>query len=159
MILYHASNMSVERPRLIRSNRHLDFGPGFYTTSNKEQAIDFARKTTERLKAGQPTVNVYFIDESKIKACSILSFDTPNEAWLDFVCANRSNTYSGKKFDIIIGPVANDDVYTTVAAYINGTFSKEVALAALKVKKLFNQYVFATEKALSFLAFQGAELQ
>ena len=66
--------------------------------------------------------------------------------------------HASEKYDIIIGPVANDDVYTTVAAYINGTFSKEVALAALKVKKLFNQYVFATEKALAFLAFQGVEL-
>ena len=158
MILYHASNMSVEQPRLIRPNRHLDFGPGFYTTTNREQAIAFARKTTERLRAGQPTVNVYSLDENSIKACSILSFDAPNEAWLEYVCANRTNTYSGPKYDIIIGPVANDDVYTTVAAYINGTFSKEVALAALKVKNLFNQYVFATEKALSLLAFQGVEL-
>lgn len=42
MILYHGSNMAVEQPKLIVQNRFFDFGTGFYTTENKEQAISFA---------------------------------------------------------------------------------------------------------------------
>ena len=38
MILYHGSNVEVREPKIIVSNRTLDFGAGFYTTSNKEQA-------------------------------------------------------------------------------------------------------------------------
>ena len=34
MILYHGSNMIVENPKLIEQNRFLDFGYGFYTTTN-----------------------------------------------------------------------------------------------------------------------------
>ena len=34
MYLYHGSNMKVETPQLILSNRTLDFGSGFYTTSD-----------------------------------------------------------------------------------------------------------------------------
>ena len=47
MILYHGSNVAVEKPVLIKQNRFLDFGFGFYTTTNKEQAIDFAKKVTK----------------------------------------------------------------------------------------------------------------
>lgn len=36
MILYHGSNVVVEQPKLIEQNRFLDFGYGFYTTTNKE---------------------------------------------------------------------------------------------------------------------------
>ncbi len=38
MILYHGSNVAVREPSIIVSNRALDFGAGFYTTSNLAQA-------------------------------------------------------------------------------------------------------------------------
>ena len=34
MILYHGSNMVVDKPQLIEQYRYLDFGNGFYTTTN-----------------------------------------------------------------------------------------------------------------------------
>lgn len=46
MILYHGSNLTVSEPRLIVQNRFLDFGFGFYTTTNRVQAISFAKKVT-----------------------------------------------------------------------------------------------------------------
>ena len=70
MILYHGSNVVVSKPRLIHQNRFLDFGFGFYTTTNKMQAIAFAE-------------------------CSLLRFDAPNEAWLDFVSENRGQQDTG----------------------------------------------------------------
>lgn len=47
MILYHGSNVIVSEPKLIEQNRFLDFGFGFYTTTNKTQAIGFADKVTK----------------------------------------------------------------------------------------------------------------
>ncbi len=44
MIVYHGSNVVVSEPRLIAQNRFLSFGYGFYTTTNKIQAIGFAEK-------------------------------------------------------------------------------------------------------------------
>ena len=44
MILYHGSNLTVSEPRLIVQNRFLDFGFGFYTTTNRVQAISLPRK-------------------------------------------------------------------------------------------------------------------
>ena len=44
MVIYHGSNVCVTEPKLIQQNRFLDFGFGFYTTTNKKQAIGFAEK-------------------------------------------------------------------------------------------------------------------
>lgn len=60
MILYHGSNVIVEQPKLIRQNRYLDFGFGFYTTTNRDQAVNFAQKVTDRRKTGAATLNILF---------------------------------------------------------------------------------------------------
>lgn len=156
MILYHGSNLTVSEPRLIHQNRYLDFGFGFYTTTNKKQAIGFAEKVTLRRKEGERTVSIYEIDEEKAFAeCKILRFDAPNEEWLDFVADNRSGNYDGEQYDFIYGPVANDDVYATFTLYTAGVLTKEQTLETLKIKKLYNQLVLGTEKALGYLKFIG----
>ncbi len=155
MILYHGSNLIVSEPKLIRQNRFLDFGFGFYTTTNREQAIQFSEKVYRRKKAGSPVVNVYDLNEKgAFPACSLLRFSGPDEAWLDFVSANRSGNYDGKIYDIVFGPVADDDVYQTFALYTAGVLTKEQAVEMLKIKKLYDQMVFTSERALSFLHFQ-----
>ena len=58
-------------------------------------------------------------------------------------------------YDYIYGPVANDDVYRTFTLYTSGILTKEQTLEALKIKKMFDQLVFTTENALSFLRFFG----
>ena len=147
MILYHGSNLVVSEPKLIQQNRFLDFGFGFYTTTNKVQAISFADKVTKRRKNGHRAVS--------ISECSILRFDEPGEAWLDFVSDNRFGNYEGEAYDFIFGPVANDDVYRTFTLYTAGVLTKEQTLEQLKIKKLYNQLVLTTEKALSYLRFAG----
>lgn len=157
MILYHGSNMVVEKPILIEQNRFFDFGYGFYTTSNKEQAENFAKKVVVR-RGGKSTVNVYEIDDNFCnELLKIKRFNTPDEEWLDFVCAHRNGTYQGEQYDLIIGAVANDDVYRTLQVYSSGLLTKEQALESLKIKKLFNQYVFATNEAISLLKFVKSE--
>lgn len=108
----------------------MDFGFGFYTTTNKAQAISFADKVTKRRKNGQRTVSIYEIDENTaFTECSLLRFDRPEEGWLDFVSDNRSGNYEGETYDFILGPV--------------------------EIKKLYNQLVLTTERALSYLQFVG----
>lgn len=159
MILYHGSNVIVDQPKLIRQNRYLDFGFGFYTTTNREQAVNFAQKVTDRRKMGEATLNIYSVNEAvAFQECKVLQFDSPDEAWLDFVAVNRQGTYQGEKYDLIYGAVANDDVYRTIALYMTGVLDKEQTLSSLKIRKLFNQLVFATEKSLQYLKFEGREL-
>ena len=159
MILYHGSNMTVEKPRLIKQNRYLDFGFGFYTTTNRDQAVNFAQKVTDRRKTGEATLNIYSVDEKvAFKECSLLRFDGPDETWLEFVAANRQGTYQGKQHDLIYGAVANDDVYRTITLYMTGVLDKQQTLETLKIRKLFNQLVFGTENSLQYLHFEGKEL-
>lgn len=155
MIIYHGSNVCVTKPKLIQQNRFLDFGFGFYTTTNKTQAISFAEKVYLRKHTGEKTVNIYEFDETAFDECSVLKFDSANEEWLDFVSENRSGVYNGKQYDLIFGPVANDDVYTTFTLYTSGVLTKEQTIEALKIKKLYNQLVFATEKVLQYIEFKG----
>lgn len=156
MILYHGSNVVVSKPRLIEQNRFLDFGFGFYTTTNKMQAIGFADKVTKRRKGGSRSVSIYELNEEKaFSKCSVLRFENANEAWLDFVSQNRSGNYKGKTYDFIFGPVANDDVYTTFTLYTAGLLTKSQTLDALKIKKLYDQLGLTSEKALSYLMFIG----
>ncbi len=48
MNIYHGSYVIVEKPEIIQSNRLLDFGTGFYTTSNRDQAVGWAEKVSFR---------------------------------------------------------------------------------------------------------------
>lgn len=156
MILYHGSNVIVSQPRLVEQNRYLDFGYGFYTTTNKDQATAFAQKVFRRRRSGKPAVSMYELNEEKAFAeCTVLRFDAADEAWLDFVSANRAGEYRGDAYDFIFGPVADDDVYTTFTLYTAGVLTKEQTVAALKVKKLYDQLVLTSEKAISYLRFVG----
>ena len=158
MILYHGSDVSVDCPKIIKQNRFLDFGFGFYTTTNREQAVNFAIKVAERRQSKEAILNVYEMKEQiAFKECSLLPFDAPDERWLDFVAANRQGVYQGKRYDLIYGAVANDDVYRVITLYMTGLLTKEQALEDLKIRKLFNQMVFTTEQALGYLHFQGGE--
>lgn len=155
MILYHGSNMIVERPVLVKHNRFLDFGNGFYTTTNSLQAENFAKKVATT-RGGKPIVNMYEIDDSKIDGIiKIKRFFLPDGDWLDFVFANRNGIYNGEKYDLIIGAVADDDVYRTLQVYNDGLITREQAIEALKIKKLYDQYVFSSEKSVSMLKYIG----
>ncbi|MDR0491910.1 MAG: DUF3990 domain-containing protein [Oscillospiraceae bacterium] len=155
MIVYHGSNMVVEKPQLVPQTRFLDFGEGFYTTENKIQAISFADKVYRRRKEGAPIVSVYEIDEkAAFSTCSLLRFDAPDEAWLDFVYEHRTGLYNGNAYELIYGAVANDDVYETFNLYATGALDKEDTLKRLKIKMLYSQLVFTSDKALSFLQFK-----
>jgi hypothetical protein len=159
MTVYHGSNVEVREPKILKPNRELDFGNGFYTTTNIDQAIAFSMRVTQNRGVGAPTVSVYEIDEkAAFPLCEVVKFDGVCDAWLDFVCDNRDGTYSGPQYDFAFGPVANDDVYRTLYLYRAGEIDREEAFKRLKVKKLYNQLVFASTLALSFIRFRRSEV-
>jgi len=163
MQLYHGSNVEVAKPDLSKSRKYLDFGTGFYLTSYREQAVVFSRKVVLREKrnrrpSGAATVSLYEFDlEQGNNNLIILIFDNPNEEWLDYVLKNRTELDEADESDIVIGPVANDDVYAVIDEYERGAMTREMAIAALKVRRLFNQYAFKTEKALKQLYFVSSQ--
>lgn len=153
MIVYHGSNLEVQKPKLLTPNRFLDFGPGFYTTTNLEQATSFAQKVCLRTNSDQAIVNEYSLDDSYEEELFVLEFKSANEEWLDFVSKNRNGNSDPHNYDLIVGPVADDNIYRTFLLYQTGVLSKAQTLEALKIKELFNQFVFATEKSINLLRF------
>ena len=153
MKVFHGTNIVIEQPKIINRFKTLDFGEGFYTTENENQAKDFAVKVCERREPKLfPVVNCYEFDENFDKF-SVLKFDAPNEEWLDFVVARRKGITLKEKYDLIIGPVANDDVFGTIILYEAGQLDKESAIKKFKVKELYNQVVFCNELVLKDLVF------
>jgi len=114
MRVFHGTNLVIEQPKIINRFKTLDFGEGFYTTENENQAREFAVKVCQRRSPTLcPIVNCYDFHED-FEKYSVLKFDAPNEKWLNFVVERRKGIDLQNKYDLIIGPVANDDVFGTI---------------------------------------------
>lgn len=154
MILYHGSNVVVDHPVLLASRRMLDFGPGFYTTSDLVQAQKWADITARRKQEGTGIVSVYELDDKLLNNLSIIHFPVANQEWLEFVTAHRQGYADECEADIIIGPVANDNTMPVLRQYFAGIYTVEEALRRLLPQKLKDQFVLKTENALSILKFK-----
>lgn len=156
MIVYHGSDVVVEKPLLLKPKRTLDFGAGFYTTTNKKQAVSFAHKVMMRNDSKTKAVSMYEVDFDLIKnKLEVLMFDDPDMEWLDFVFANRQGIYKGKQYDAVIGAVADDTIYRVFSLYEAGLLTREETLKRLKIRKLYDQMTFCTEEALFYLKYIG----
>ena len=154
MLLYHGSNVAVEKPRLLEQMRGLDFGSGFYLTTNKKQAIRFSEIVLKRRKSGFATVSVYDFDIDVAESMlAIRRFECADAEWLRFVAENRLKTYSGPVYDIVVGAVANDTVMPTIQAFLAGFLNEEATITTLKASKLADQICLKSERALSMLRF------
>jgi hypothetical protein len=152
--LFHGSNIEIKEPRIIAPARALDFGAGFYTTSSFQQATRWANIQERRRKNGVSIVSHYEFEIEKAKAnFSVLEFSEPDGEWLDFVIANRKEQPIGRRYDLVIGPVANDNTLPVLDDYMDGRYTKEEAVARLLPQKLVDQFAFLTQIALAYLHF------
>lgn len=156
MLLYHGSIELVSNPEIRISNRTLDYGFGFYTTSLYKQAEDWVkRKLSDAIQVG--VVNVYEFDESYLNKLNSLLFYKPTEEWVDFVMKNRTDIDFDHGYDIVYGPVANDKVYASFALYEAGIIDKTTLIKDLKTYKLVDQYLFHTAESLKTIKFLEAK--
>lgn len=135
MIVYHGSYCKVDKPQLSFAREKLDFGKGFYITPIREQAERWGRRFFRAKKTA--ILNRYELNENKLKSAGfkVKEFTTYNEEWLDFIFACRKGETIYQQYDMIIGGVANDNVFATLDAYFSGYMTKEIALERLKYEK------------------------
>ena len=153
MILYHGSLEIVEHPQILQANRPLDFGTGFYTTTNLQQARRWVKLRMEQNNAKVGYINIY--EYTPKKSLHTRRFRSANEAWVDFVHANRTIQNYKHDYDIVTGPVANDNVYLSFNLYESGIISKRELIRRLKTYKLADQLLFPTEQSLATLKYYG----
>lgn len=161
MILYHGSNIDIKSIDLSKCKPYKDFGKGFYLTTIKEQAKRMALRVS-RMYGGQPVLNVYTFDESLITSgkLNVRIFKNPSEEWAAFVITNRnykriqnfqSDNNINNQYDLVIGPIADDDLALLFRQFSDGLISVETLLKEMEFKKLTDQYSFHSENALSYL--------
>jgi hypothetical protein len=151
MILYHGSNIDFDKVSLDAAKDKRDFGRGFYTTTIREQAKEWAEILSYRNRSDN--CFLYKFNFEKTDNLYIKLFDGVTKEWLDFIIENRIKGGIQHSFDVVIGPVANDRTVNTIGLYLSGDYSLNEALRRLEYFKLNDQVSLHTEKALSRLRF------
>jgi len=161
MFLYHGSNQEITLIDLRICKPYKDFGRGFYLTMLEQQA-ELMAKRTARIFGGTQYVTIYKFDETVLKneALSIKTFSEPNIDWALFVLNNRNrdfndhselNSNQDNKYDIVVGPVANDDIALLFRYFINEHIDVTALVNGMKYRKLNDQYSFHTDRAVELL--------
>ena len=160
MILYHGSNVAVEKPIIVRANRTLDFGNGFYTTTSKEQAYKWAKIKQRREETSNAFITIYEIPDDLFnrKDLDIKVFRGASKNWLNFVVSNRMKINYIHNYDIVKGSVADDRVYACLNAFENKFMDFDTAIKELRTYKLDDQISFHTLKAINLLEFIKCEV-
>ncbi len=147
MTVYHGSYTTVKNPRVIKGKNTKDFGIGFYCTVIREQAERWAK----RYDTGMINTYTVRLDTS----LRILEFKEMSEEWLDFIIDCRyGKTHD---YDIVIGAMANDQIYNFVADYMDGIITREQFWAMARFKYPTHQINFCTPAAVQCLEFVSSE--
>ena len=151
-ILYHGAVMPVIDPLAHIGRADLDFGPGFYVTNERMQAIKWANTKAARRKGLRPVLNVYSFDQDKFISdgdYKMKIFPEYNVEWLDFIALSRQGQHPWKGFDWIEGGIANDGVISTVDAYIDGRMTPEMAMGELIREDLRHQVCILNQEIIN----------
>ena len=148
MTVYHGGYQAVEKPEIRVSRNTKDFGTGFYCTVIKEQAQRWARRYNTKI------VSIYDVrlnSDLKIK-----DFREMSEEWLDFIVACRHG--EPHNYDIVIGAMANDQIYNFVSDFIDGIITRKQFWNMARFKYPTHQINFCTKRALQCLKFDHSEV-
>ncbi len=147
MTVYHGSYTHVEQPRVISGRNTKDFGQGFYCTIIREQAERWAKRYDT------PVLNIYTVRlNTDLK---ILEFKDMSEEWLDFIIDCRHGI--AHDYDIVIGAMANDQIYNFISDYVDGIITREQFWSLAKFKYPTHQINFCTDAAIACLEFKSQE--
>ncbi len=143
MKVFHGGFISIEKPDIIISKFPKDFGEGFYCTKIEEQAVRWSSRYDTAV------VSVYeYIPNENLR---ILVFEEMTEEWLDFIVECRAG---GKhNYDIVIGAMANDQIYNYVSDFIDGIINREQFWVLAKFKHPTHQVCFCNDEALKTINF------
>lgn len=162
MKLYHGSNTKIQSINLGMCRPYKDFGTGFYLTDKKEQAERMAIRVS-KIYGGIPVLNTFEIrdDFKTLTDIKVKDFgEQTTEEWARFVMNNRNKFFENikdvlcnrdNKYDIVIGPVADDNMALLFRQYENKMIDFDTLLKGMIYKKTSSQYSFHTEKGIVLL--------
>jgi hypothetical protein len=152
MKLYHGSYTEISVIDLKKARPYKDFGRAFYLTKYYEQAKFWAERLSREHKSESVITEFEFDDYAyEDESLKVLKFSEYDESWLDFVVFNRSKRNPTHEYDIVEGPVADDDITQQIETYLEGKITKEEFLDELKFHKPTHQIAFCTLESLQML--------
>jgi hypothetical protein len=140
----------VEHPLVALGRKNLDFGQGFYVTTYREQAIQWAMRQQILRRSQEAWLNVYVLDMEKVSAgnYALKRLDGYNNEWLEFIAASRHGQTPWQGYDLIEGGVANDKVVDAVEAYLAGLADVEHTLNKLAYALPNNQICLLNQELI-----------
>ena len=167
MILYHGTNINIDKIDLNKCAPYKDFGKGFYTTTTFDQAKAMAVRKS-RIFGGQPCIISYNAPDNllDLKEINIKVFPSTSKEWAVFIINNRNRDFKDfssaecnvdNKYEIVFGPVANDTLTTLIRQYQRGYIDSEILLKEMQYTAPSNQYSFHSQKAIGLLKKTGVQ--
>lgn len=167
-ILYHGSEVIIEKPVYKQGNVHNDYGIGFYCTSNKELAKEWASK-----KSGIGFVNKYSLRDDNLKILDLTKSPFDNVLyWIALLMNNRILSSNLKNnfprelkyledkylldvndYDVIIGYRADDSYFHFPEAFIRSEITLESLNSIFLAVDLGKQYVLISKRAFDLIKF------
>ena len=154
-LLFHGAKGEIDGPiNVKRSRANNDFGQGFYTGENYEQAISFV--------SGFQQSSVYYLDfDERGLKCKKYKVD---QDWMLTIAYYRGTlegyrehplikklVKESKDCDYIVAPIADNRMFRIINSFIDGEITDEQCKHCLAATNLGDQYVFTTERAVGKL--------
>ncbi len=150
LVLYHGSKKGIDGDIAPISREECDFGKGFYMGTNTLQPLTLV------CAESKPKFYTVKLDLTGLKVLNVeIGLD-----WAMLIAYYRKEMESAKGtaiyekyanfakgYDIIIGYIANDHMYTELAKFFNKTLTDTALIHCLSALELGKQYVAITQKA------------
>ena len=166
--LYHGSEFIIEQPKYKNGNIHNDYGLGFYCTTNKELAKEWAAK-----RSGKGYVNKYSLRDDRLKILDLTKPPFDNVLyWVALLMHNRElssnirNNYPREleyleknylldvnEYDVVIGYRADDSYFHFPEAFVRSEITLESLNSIFTAGELGKQYVLISEKTFELIKF------
>ena len=150
MLLYHGTVHNFTDPDLSRGRDATDFGKGFYVTDSLKMAKDWRKGYSGK------RINVYDLTLSQIDSCKlhIRRYKAADINWAKFVYNNRRGKSKNMKFDIIIGPLADNSYNKWFDKIDRGEISWDQLANKINYTRFKSiQYCFKTPNSIKLLKY------
>lgn len=147
--LYHGTrkifkNSIINGINLDAGRLNLDFGHGFYMTSDLGQAIKWANRLDD------PCVLEFILDTAELNT---KEFCVPDIEWARFVVSNRLGM-PVKQYDVVSGPMADTGISKISRQFRKGIITFDIAVKSLVGNTNGCQVTVLTKKAINYLTFE-----
>jgi hypothetical protein len=157
-VVYHGGTEVIKSPDCKYGRMGLDFGPGYYLTDVKTQAVNWAKQIADKRRQS-PLLNVYTLDDACLsEGFRYKIFKAYDEEWLQFIVRCRNGWDASLEYDYIEGGVANDRVIDTIRLYMDGLMDLQTALRRLSLHQPNNQICLLNQNLTDqYLTYDGTE--